>query len=88
MKKRWFVYIVFCADNTYYTGIARDVPRRLAEHNGTGKSGARYTRARRPVILAYQEPAKNRSDAAQREYRIKRLSRPKKIALVSTQQFT
>ena len=37
------VYIVECADGTYYTGIARDVPRRLLEHNGAKSNGARYT---------------------------------------------
>ncbi|MEM7518379.1 MAG: GIY-YIG nuclease family protein, partial [Planctomycetota bacterium] len=43
----WFVYIVRCADDTFYTGVAKDVERRVAEHNGDGAPGARYTRARR-----------------------------------------
>jgi putative endonuclease len=51
--KRWFIYMVRCADGTLYTGIATDPRRRVAEHNGLGRSGARYTRGRRPVRLVY-----------------------------------
>ena len=78
----WHVYIVRCADDTYYTGIAVDVERRVAEHNGAGRLGARYTRARRPVTLAYQESVADRSEAGKREYAIKRLSRHEKRALI------
>ena len=79
----WHVYIVRCADDTLYTGIAIEVERRIAEHNGSGRAGARYTRARRPVALAYQEGAASRSDAAKREYAIKRMSRGQKLALIA-----
>ena len=79
----WHVYIVRCKDNTLYTGIARDVARRVDQHNGVGRTGARYTRARRPVRLVYQEPAADRSSAATREYAIKRLSRGAKLTLVA-----
>ena len=51
--KQWFVYIVRCADNSLYTGIAADVDRRVAEHNSTGNLAAKYTRARQPVSLVY-----------------------------------
>ncbi len=81
--KRWQVYIVRCADGTLYTGVAIDVARRIAEHNGAGKSGARYTRSRRPVKLVYSEKAANRSVACKREYRIKQLSRRDKLALIA-----
>ena len=80
---RWFVYIVRCADNTLYTGVAVDVARRVAQHNGAGKAGARYTRSRRPVKLVYSEKAANRSAACKREYRIKQLSRRDKLALIA-----
>ena len=79
----WFVYMVRCADRSLYTGIARDVERRLAEHNGSDRLGARYTRARRPVSLVYREPCRSRSEAARREAAIKRLSKAAKEALVA-----
>lgn len=70
-----------CADGSLYTGITTDLVRRLAEHNGDGPTGARYTRSRRPVLLVYSEAASNRSDASQREATIKRLDRARKLAL-------
>ena len=82
--KRWQVYIVRCADGTLYTGVATDVARRVAEHNGTRTNGARYTRARRPVNLVYHEKAANRSAAGKREYGIKQLTRREKLALISS----
>ena len=53
----WFVYLVRCADGTLYAGITTDINRRVAEHNSGGGLGARYTRGRGPVTLAYFEPA-------------------------------
>jgi len=87
MKKRkarpaWTVYILRCADGSLYTGITRDVARRVAEHNSNGALAARYTRSRRPVALVYQEPAATRSAASKREYRIKRMTRGDKQRLV------
>lgn len=79
----WHVYIVRCADGTFYAGVALEVARRVAEHNGQGKRGARYTRARRPVKLVYQETAANRSEAGQREYAIKQQSHAAKRALIA-----
>lgn len=81
--QRWRVYIVRCADGTLYTGVAVDMARRVAEHNGRGPGGARYTRARRPVRLVYQEQAANRSAACKREYRIKQLTRSEKLKLIA-----
>ena len=78
----WQVYIARCADGTLYTGIARDVEKRIAEHNAGNGAAANYTRARRPVVLVYSEPAENRSLASRREYQIKQLSRSEKLALV------
>jgi len=77
----WKVYILHCADNTLYTGITTDIGRRVHEHNHSDK-GARYTRARRPVTLAYQECCDSRSDASRREYKIKQLHRTKKLELI------
>lgn len=77
----WMVYILRCADGSLYTGITTNLPRRVQEHNG-GLAGARYTRARRPVAVVYQEPAACRASAARREYAIKQLSRAAKEALI------
>jgi putative endonuclease len=70
-----------CADGSLYTGITTDLDRRIAEHNGDGPAGARYTRSRRPVQLVYRESARSRSDASQREAALKRLDRTRKLAL-------
>lgn len=74
------VYIVVCSDGTLYTGYAKDVERRLAEHND-GK-GARYTRGRRPVELVHTETFETRSAAMSREHEIKRWPRSKKLELI------
>ena len=81
--KQWFVYMVRCADNSLYTGIATDVERRVAEHNSTGKLGAKYTRARQPVTLVFTEAKDCRSSASQREYQLKRLSKAAKERLIA-----
>lgn len=80
----WYVYIVRCNDDTFYTGVARDLARRIQQHNH-GNAGARYTRARRPVELVYQETAADRSTAQQREYRIRKLSAAEKRRLIASQ---
>ena len=79
----WYVYILRCADDSLYTGITTDVARRLAEHNA-GTTGARYTRARRPVAVIHVETASNRAQAARREAEIKRLERTAKLDLIAT----
>ncbi|MEA2100775.1 MAG: GIY-YIG nuclease family protein [Campylobacterota bacterium] len=78
----YFVYILKCNDDTLYTGIAIDVDKRLIEHNSSLK-GAKYTRARRPVVLVYKEILEDRSSACKREYAIKQLSRDEKKVLIN-----
>jgi len=78
----YFVYMVECSDGTLYTGITTDLERRVDEHNNSVK-GAKYTRARRPVILVYSETLENRSDASKREFSIKKMSRKEKLQLIS-----
>lgn len=80
IKTTWFVYMLRCADDTFYTGITTDIVRRVEEHNH-GKKAAHYTRQRRPVVLVYSELAENRSQASMREYAIKQLSREDKRLL-------
>lgn len=77
----WFVYIVQCSDGSLYTGIARDLGQRLAQHNGERPGGARFTRGRRPVRLIWSAAAADRSEASRREAGIKKLSRAQKLAL-------
>ena len=77
----WFVYLLRCADGSFYAGITTDLARRLDEHN-SGVAGAKYTRARRPVTLAWSEPAADRSAASKREYAVRQLPRAEKERLV------
>jgi len=72
-----------CADESLYTGITKDLDRRVEEHNCDNKKGARYTRVRRPVHLVYQEPCEDRSHASQREHQLKQLSRAQKLLLLA-----
>jgi putative endonuclease len=77
----WHVYILECADGTFYTGITNDLPRRIKEHNDSGL-GAKYTRSRRPVALKYSSDHHDRPAALREEARIKGLSRQGKIDLM------
>lgn len=77
---RWRVYLLECNDGSYYTGIAKDVAARLADHNA-GK-GAKYTRGRTPARLLAQSGFMDRGDALRAELRIKRLDREEKPAAV------
>jgi len=77
----WYVYMVLCRDGSLYTGIAKDIEKRIKEHN-SGRTGAKYTRSRRPVKLVYQEKVLSRSDASKREYIIKQMTATGKKALI------
>jgi len=77
----WQVYILKCADGTFYTGITTDVKRRVKEHN-TSVLGTKYTRGRRPVKLVYACRKKNKSLAAKEEWRIKRMTKLEKGKLI------
>ena len=74
------LYILRCADNTLYTGIALDVEKRLKEHNGTGL-GAKYTQSRRPVKLIFSKEVGDQEAASKEEYRVKQLSRQQKLEM-------
>ena len=77
----WLVYIVRCRDGTLYTGVTNALARRLGEHNA-GR-GARYTRGRGPVVLAFVEEQATRGQAQRREAALKRLRRAAKERLVA-----
>lgn len=76
----WYVYLLRCADRTLYCGVTTDLERRLHEHNSS-RRGARYTRARRRVSLAWSRACADRAEACRQEARIKALSRAEKEAL-------
>lgn len=78
----WWVYLLECADGKLYAGITTDLERRVAQHNGLRRGGARCTRARRPVRLVYAEPQPDRGAATRREAAIKRMPVGDKRALV------
>ena len=78
--KPWFVYILSCSDNTFYTGISNNLKKRVSDHNA--KKGARYTRIRTPVKLIYKEKYPSVQSAMKREREIKRMPRPAKEKLV------
>lgn len=84
MEKHFYTYIVRCADGTFYTGWTTDLDKRLKAHNSG--SGAKYTRSRLPVRLAYFEEHDGKREAMSREYRIKRMSRREKERLVGEGQ--
>lgn len=76
-----YTYLVQCADGSYYAGWTVDLEARVQAHNEG--QGARYTRSRRPVRLAYWEFQPTRSAAQRREAALRRLSREQKVALVA-----
>ncbi len=73
----WFVYILLCEDQSFYTGISNNVDRRYAQHKSG--NGGKYTRSHKPIKLVYQEELISRSDALKREAEIKSWSRDRKI---------
>ena len=76
-----FVYILECADKTLYVGCTNDLQKRLHQHNNL-KSGAHYTKIRRPVGLVYSETFPNLKEARAREAEIKRMKREEKLILL------
>ena len=77
----WFVYLVRCADSSFYTGVTTNLARRLRQHNGEIAGGAGYTRGRRPVCLVWSEACIDRSHAQRREYVVRRSPRSIKLRL-------
>ena len=76
----WSVYIIKCSDQTLYTGITNNLPKRLKMHE-SGQA-AKYTRGRGPFKLVYQEFLENRSLSTKRESEIKKLSKEDKNSLI------
>jgi len=72
------MYVLHCADKSYYCGVTTDIHRRVDEHNRT-KKGAKYTRPRRPVALFYKEEHPDQSTAQQSEATFKKLNQKQKL---------
>jgi putative endonuclease len=77
----YFVYIINCQDESLYTGITTNLEKRIKQHDGKLKGGAKYTRGKGPVKLIYFEEYKTRSEALKREAEIKKLKREEKLLL-------
>lgn len=82
--KNWVMYVVVCFDNSLYCGITTCIEKRLKQHNGVIKGGAKYTRSRRPVRLIYLEKCDNKSDALKKEIKFKKLKRKEKLNYIET----
>ena len=82
---KFFTYILKCADTSLYVGSTNDLEKRLHQHNNL-KSGAHYTKIRRPVVLIYHECFKTLGKARSREAEIKKLKREQKFELISTKE--
>ncbi len=84
MEKIWTVYILECGDGTLYTGITDDLLRRLKAHS-EGR-GAKYTRGRGPLTLRYREETADKGTALKREWAIKQMCRPEKLAIIAEKE--
>ena len=80
-RPMWFVYVLRCADDSFYIGETNDVPNRLAKHNEG--SAASYTAKRRPLRLVHTETFPTRADCLKRERQLKGWTRAKKEALIA-----
>jgi putative endonuclease len=78
----YYVYILECADKTFYIGSTNDLEKRLIAHN-ISKSGAHYTKIRRPVALKYSESFLTKNEALKREFALKKFTRKEKLLLMA-----
>lgn len=81
----WSVYIIRCGDNSLYTGISNDVPKRFEVHLSGSTKAAKYTRNRHPLQLVFSAEVGDKSAASVAEYGIKKLSKRNKELLVKGQ---
>lgn len=77
----YYVYILKCSDNSYYSGVTNDIERRVAEHNA-GNDRKAYTYKRRPLELLFCEAFININEAIDFEKQIKGWTRRKKETLI------
>jgi putative endonuclease len=82
-KKIWTIYILECGDKTLYCGITNNLEKRMRQHRGEIKGGAKYTRSRQPFSIAYTEEVLTRSEALKREFIIKKMAKSDKAELAN-----
>ena len=83
-QNSWIIYILECCDKSLYCGITNNIERRLKQHSGELKGGAKYTFSRRPCYLVYQEKSASRKEALIREFEIKKMPKSQKIELIES----
>lgn len=81
-----YTYIVRCQDGSLYTGWTNNLEKRIKDHN-SGR-GAKYTKSRRPVLLAYYEEFATKEEAMRREWEIKQMKRQEKLSLIQEHEDT
>ena len=82
-QNNWLIYILKCGDGSLYCGITNNLEKRLKQHKGEIKGGAKYTRSHSPCKLVYKEKSASRSEASQRESVIKKMSKDEKQSLIN-----
>ena len=83
-QNNWLIYILKCKDGSLYCGITNNLAKRLKQHKGEVKGGAKYTRSHWPCKLVYKEKSASRSEALQRESAIKKMSKDEKQSLINS----
>jgi len=78
----YYFYILRCSDKSLYCGMTSNLEKRLKEHNSNGSRGAKYLRAKKPVILVYSETYLDIKTAMNREFQVKKWTKAKKEALI------
>ena len=84
LQKKWLIYILECRDGSLYCGITNNIEKRLKQHKGEIKGGAKYTHSHWPCKLVYEEKSLSRSDASKREVIIKKMSKVEKQTLINS----
>ena len=79
----WSVYMIRCGDNSLYTGITNNVPKRFEVHQSGSNKAAKYTKNRHPLQLVFSAEIGDKSAASRAEYRLKKLSKRSKELLVT-----
>lgn len=78
----WYVYIVQTYSGLLYTGISTDPQRRLRQHSGELRGGAKALRGKGPLQLVYQSEPQDKQSAARTEYQLKQLPRAARLSLI------
>jgi putative endonuclease len=78
----YYVYVILCTDESFYTGYTKNIDTRIKLHE-SGK-GAKYTKMHKPQKVAYLELFESRAQAMKREKQIKKLTHQQKLQLVNS----